>query len=154
VCLLLKGMCRAWCFGVEHCLRRLLSNPDNLADVQARAARTEKEPGTFYSSPQYRQLDKDCAGALSDPNVLTVLLSFGGDGVQMSNWGCRTATVIGLKCEDLRPERVQTGQAVAPLMVIEGEKEPAVLNHLLKDTADFFLKHCPRPSSDGEGLMP
>jgi hypothetical protein len=144
-------MCRAWNFGVDRCLRRLLSDPDILEDVRKRSARTTQDSATFYGSPQYKQLNTDCAGALQDPKYLTLLLSIGGDGVQLLNWGCRTATVIGLKCEDLRPERIQTGRAVVPLMVIEGPQEPSVLNHALEETAAFFLKHC--PSSDGKGLL-
>jgi hypothetical protein len=144
-------ICRAWYFGVQRCLRRLLSDPDNLEDVCNRSARTTNDSATFYGSPQYKQLNIDCGGALDNKKYLTLLLSLGGDGVQLLNWGCRTATVIGLKCEDLCPERVQSGRAVVPLMVIEGPQEPSVLNHALAKAAAFFLQHC--PSSDGKGSL-
>jgi hypothetical protein len=94
-------------------------------------------------------LDADCAGALTNSDILTVLLTLGGDGVQLVNWGSRTATVIGLKCEDLPPDLVQKGLAVKPLLVIEGPQEPSVLNHALQAAADFFTEHA--PSSDGSG---
>jgi hypothetical protein len=92
-------------------------------------------------------LDADCAGALSNSAILTILLTLGGDGVQLVNWGSRTATVIGVKCEDLPPDLVQKGLAVKQLLVIEGPQELSVLNHALQAVADFLKQHA--PSSDG-----
>lgn len=80
-----------------------------------------------------------------------MLVSLGGDGVQLLNWGSRTATVIALKCEDLPPHLIQTGRAVSPLIVIEGPSEPSTLNHVLQNTAAFLEQHA--PSSNGLGAV-
>jgi hypothetical protein len=97
----------------------------------------------------FQLLDADCAGALTREEVPTVLLSLGGDGVQLLNWGSWTATVVGIKCEDLPPELVQKGMAVEPLLVIEGHQEPSVLNHALKGAAQFLLSHAPSTTGGG-----
>jgi hypothetical protein len=146
-------ICRMWCFGVGEALQRLVANPEVLHHLKARTARTDKELGTFFNSPQYRQLNWDTGGALDNHELITVLLSIGGDGVQLLNWGNRTATVIGLKCEDLPPNLVQKGLAVMPLIVVEGVQEPAVLNHVLEPVADFFVKHAPFRNEKG-GTLP
>jgi hypothetical protein len=141
---------RFWYFGVEQCLDRLMADPVTAKHILARSARTTTDVGSFFLSKAYRLLDGDCAGALSNSNVITVLLTLGGDGVQLVNWGSRTATVIGLKCEDLPPDLVQRGQAVKPLLVIEGPQEPSVLNHALQPVAEFLHQHA--PSQDGIGI--
>lgn len=149
VCQSLCAACSMWYFDVESSLRRLLSDPEVRRHILARTARRTEDPTSFFASEAYRLLDEDCAKILSDEQVLSIVLSLGGDGVQLLNWGTRTATVIGLKCEDLPPHLVQTGRAVLPLVVVEGPKEPAVLKHILAPAAKFFAKHA--PSSDGKG---
>jgi hypothetical protein len=146
----LLASCRFWYFGVDQCLRRLLADPVTGPHILSKTARTPDDPSTFHGSEAFRLLDADCAGALTRRDIHTVLLSIGGDGVQLLNWGCRTATVIGMKCEDLPPELVQKGVAIKPLMVIEGPQEPSVLNHALQGAASFFVEHA--PSTNGKGV--
>jgi hypothetical protein len=107
---------RYWDFGVQQCLDRLMADPLTARSILARSSRSTPDAGSFFSSPEYKLLDADCAGALSNSAILTVLLTLGGDGVQLVNWGSRTATVIGVKFEDLPPDLVQKGLAVKPLM--------------------------------------
>lgn len=142
---------RMWYFGVEQSLQRLLSDPVVREHIKNGTARKRAEGSSMYSSDAFKQLDSDCAGALTKDGVTSLLLSLGGDGVQLLNWGSRTATVIGLKCEDLPSELVQKGIAVLPLVVIEGKQEPAVLSHGLAAVAEFFLKHA--PSSNRKGAV-
>lgn len=140
-----------WDFGIERALASLLEDADIRALVKNQEHRTTDEPSTFYGSPHFRQLDADCAGALTNRCVRTILLSLGGDGVQLLNWGKRTATVIAAKCEDMPQHLVQTGRAVTPLLIIEGPDEPSHLNHILMRTVDFLVRHA--PSSDGTGEL-
>jgi hypothetical protein len=126
-----------------------MADPLTARSILARSARSTPDVGSFFNSEAYKTLDADCAGALSNSAILTILLTLGGDGVQLVNWGSRTATVIGVKCEDLPPDLVQKGLAVKPLLVIEGPQEPSVLNHALQAVADFFKQHA--PSSNGSG---
>jgi hypothetical protein len=131
-------------------LQRLLADPVTGSHILSRSAQTTDDPSTFHGSEAFKQLDADCAGALTREDIHSVLLSIGGDGVQLLNWGCRTATVIGLKCEGLPPALVQKGIAIKPLVVIEGPQEPSVLNHVLQGAASFFLEHA--PSTNGKGV--
>jgi hypothetical protein len=144
-------MSRFWSFGIDQCVRRLLADPATAPHILSKRARTTSDAASFYGSEAFQLLDADCAGALTREEVPTVLLSLGGDGVQLLNWGSRTATVVGIKCEDLPPELVQKGMAVKPLLVIEGHQEPSVLNHALKGAAQFLLSHA--PSTTGEGAF-
>jgi hypothetical protein len=93
-----------------------MADPLTARSILARSSRSTPDAGSFFSSPEYKLLDADCAGALSNSAILTVLLTLGSDGVQLVNWGSRTATVIGVKFEDLPPDLVQKGLAVKPLM--------------------------------------
>lgn len=138
-----------WDLGVERALHKFLEDPDVRALVKAKNHRTVDDSSTFYGSDQFKKLDADCAGALTNDDMLTILISIGGDGVQLLNWGKRTATVIAIKCEDLPPHLVQSAKAVTPIMIIEGPQEPGNLNHILMKTIDFLVLHA--PSTDGEG---
>jgi hypothetical protein len=80
---------------------RRLASPVTGPHIVGKTARVTTDPASYFASDAFRQLDADCAGALTREDVHTVLLSLGGDGVQLLNWGSRTATVAGIKCEDL-----------------------------------------------------
>ena len=144
--------CRMWDFGLEQAITKFLDDPVLRENMKNKEHRTIDDPASFYGSPQFQQLDQDCAGALTSNNVLTMLIGIGGDGVQLLNWGNRTATVVALKCEDQPPHIVQTGRAVAPLFVIEGPTEPSELNHVFRSTVDKLIQYA--PSSDGTGVLP
>jgi hypothetical protein len=118
-------------------------------EILLKKGRSTADRSTFWGSDAFKQLDADCAHALSKDGTNSVVLTIGGDGVQLLNWGSRTATVVGLKCEGLPPHLALKGMAVRPLLVMEGPQEPSVLNHALQPAADFFVKHA--PSSDGTG---
>ena len=128
-------------------MRRLAANPKLLEHIESQQHRTTTDTETFWGSQQFKNLDADSAGALTSAEWRTVLFSLGGDGVDLVNWGNRTATVLGLKLEDLPSHRVQTGAAVAPLIVIEGPKEPSNMRHVNDLVVDVFEKYA--PSSDG-----
>lgn len=139
--------CSVWNFGVGEALQFLLSKPVLRKHILAKEHRTMDDPGTFWGSQQLKQLNEACGGVFTDESRHAVLLSLGGDGVDIVNWGKRTCTLIGLKLEDLPAEWVQKGEAVAPLFVVEGPNEPLNLKPLSNLVVDFFTKHA--PSSDG-----
>lgn len=143
-------MCRLWDLGIGRAAAKFLEDPELHSAIKAKAHRTTENPATFYGSQQYKDLDKDCAGALTAADVNTLMISVGGDGVQLLNWGSRVATVLAVKCEDLPAHLVQTGRAVAPLIIIEGPAEPSNLNHILRRTVDFLVMHA--PSGGGESM--
>jgi hypothetical protein len=118
-------------------------------EILHKKTRTTADQATFWGSDAYRQLDADCGHSLSKDGVHSIILTIGGDGVQLLNWGSRTATVVGIKCEDLPSHLVQKGKAVKPLLVMEGPQEPSILNHAMVGVAEFFVKHV--PSSNGTG---
>jgi hypothetical protein len=146
------GTCRLWSFNPEDTLRRLLANPQVRAHVLSPSHRTTADASTFWGSPQFKQLNQDCAGVFDDPRLTAVLLSIGGDGVNIVNWGSRTATIIALKLEDLPEHLVQKGLAVAPLIVIEGPQEPSNLDFVYDLVVPFFSKHA--PSKNHRGVTP
>lgn len=132
-----------WDLGIESAMAKFLEDPEIRQCIKDKLHRTTADPQTYYGSQAFKNLNDDCAGALMMHNVLTMLISIGGDGVQLLNWGKRTATVIAVKCEDLPMHIVQTARAVAPLIIIEGPTEPGTLDHILKHTVDFLCDHAP-----------
>lgn len=143
-------VCSMWDLGIKRVVQNFLEDPEIRALVKLKEHRTTGDAQTFYGSQHFKDLDEDCAGALTSDAVSSMLISIGGDGVQLLNWGTRTATVIAVKLEDLPTHMVQTGRAVAPLIIIEGPDEPSNLNHILRQTVDDLLWHA--PSYDGEGV--
>lgn len=145
--------CRYWDLGIHNALAKFLEDPEIREHIKSRAHRTTDDHCTYFGSPSFATLNSDCAGILTqvDAPANTMLVSLGGDGVQLLNWGARTATVIALKCEDLPPHLIQTGRAVSPLIIIEGPSEPSTLNHVLQNTASFLVDHA--PSSAGQGAV-
>lgn len=139
-----------WDLGIERAITSFLEDENVRSMVKSKAHRTTDDGATFYGSTHFKQLDQDCAGALTKEGVNTLLLSAGGDGVQLLNWGKRTATVIAVKNEDLPIHMIQSGRAVCPILVIEGPDEPSILNHILRRTVDFLVQHA--PSSNGAGV--
>jgi hypothetical protein len=142
-------VCRLWTFGVEATIRRLLADPEIRSFFLSKAHRTTGDSATFWGSPQFAQLNKDCAGVFDSLVRHAVLFSIGGDGVNIVNWGSRTATVIALKLEDLPDHLVQKGLAVAPLFVIEGPQEPSNLEHVYALAVPYFKEHAPSPNHRG-----
>lgn len=134
-----------WFFGVGETLKKILSDPQLRKHALSREHRTTDDSETFWGSDQYKELNKDTAGAAAGSSVL---MSIGGDGLDLNNWGRRTATVWGLKIEDLPAELVQKGSAVAPLVIVEGPQEPANVQPVNELIVAFFKKH--QPSADNE----
>jgi hypothetical protein len=124
-----------------NAIRPFFGHPKLAPHLINQLHRTTDDPQTFCGSPAFKQLDQDLDGALANSDILTVLVSLGMDGVQILNWGSRTLTVIGIKCEDLPPHLVQSNLAICPTIVIEGKHEPHMLGDVLKLLVKFFLKH-------------
>lgn len=107
--------------------------------------RTVSDDQTFWGSPEFRELDEHLGNVLTrqegQDGIMHVLVSLGMDGVQLLNWGSRTATVAGIKVEDLPAHLSQTKAAVFPVMVIEGVQEPHNIQPALQLIVDFFHDH-------------
>lgn len=138
-----------WYLGPEAAIRKFLSDPVIREHLENQEHRTTEDEESFWGSKAFQELNAACGGVLTQKAIKSIIISIGGDGVQLLNWGSRTATVIAIKCEDLPPHLVQTGHAVAPLLIIEGPHEPQNLNPVLGQTVDFLLKHSPVPAPDG-----
>lgn len=145
---------------MEETLRKYFANRKLQLETYLRANGGREAPntGSFFASPAFHQLNADCAGLLTDKEraqrgELALLLSVGVDGVQLLNWGARTATVVGLKLEEGPEDQVQKAAAVAPLLVIEGPQEPSKLAPALDKVTDFFVKHAPSTNGKSAHLI-
>lgn len=131
--------CRLWFFSPELFLRRLFGNPDLSQHLFWQRHRSVNDDQTYWGSPAFKLLDQDVDGALTQPrNFKTILLGIGADGVQLLNWGTRTATLIGLRCEDLPGHLRAKKVATFPVIIIEGKSEPHVLTHALRLVVSWF----------------
>lgn len=124
--------CRGWYIPVEEIVQQWCSNPIFGQHILEQKHRTIDDSETFFGSPAYRQLDCDLGGALSNPNMRTLLLAGGLDGVQLLTFGKRTATIYGIKLVELPPELVQTADAVKVCIIVEGRHEPHRLNSIFR----------------------
>ena len=149
-----SAACRLWDFGAEQVVRRVLAEPSVRAHFLSKSHRTRLDESTFWGSPQFAQLNKDCARVFDSSSLDAVVFSIGGDGVNIQNWGSRTATVIALKLEDLPEHLVQKGLAVAPLFIIEGPQEPSNLRHVYERVVPFLCKHAPSSDNKGASIRP
>lgn len=106
--------------------------------------KAQGESHTYYGSPAFLELNDVCNGRLTNPSFKSSLWILGADGVQLLNFGARTACIIGLKCEDLHPAVAHTKIAYRPLLVLEGcGGEPKALHEVLRPTVNFFRECAP-----------
>ena len=125
-------LCSGWYIPVEEIVQQWCSDPVLGQHILNQEHRTTDDPETFFGSPAYRQLDEDLGGALSNPNIRTLLLTGGLDGVQLLTFGKRSATIFGVQLRELPPHLVQTAGAVRICIVVEGRHEPHRLNSIFK----------------------
>ena len=111
------------------------------------ADRPYTDPTSFFASQAFKAYDEATGGRVGPgrpANVApTVMLQLGGDGVSLLNFGQRTATVIGVRCEELPGEVSQSHMAWRPVIVIEGPKEVTVLHNILANMVSQLQKHAP-----------
>lgn len=102
---------------------------------------------TYFGSEAFRRYDGKALGRVGPgrpQGVLpTIMLQVGGDGVSLLNFGNRTATVIGIRCEELPPEASQSNLAWRPVIVVEGPKETTALNGIMANTIRQLQEHGP-----------
>ena len=115
-----------------------------------RTGRRYDDPTTYFGSPAfqaYHAAMNEQVGQNRSNNVApTCMFQLGGDGVSLLHFGQRTATVIGVRCEELPGEVSQSHLAWRPIIVIEGPKETTVMHKILAATVRQLQKHEPRPS--------
>ena len=136
-------VCRLWFFSPLLFINRLMADPKLAPHLYKQRHRTYNDDQSFWGSPAFQHLNSALGGRLTqtDSPFKTLVFGIGIDGVQLLNWGSRTATVVGLKCEDLPPSLAFKNSATFPVMIIEGKQEPHVMNHALQLVIDFFKKH-------------
>lgn len=111
------------------------------------AGRQYDDASSYFSSAAFKAFDAAAGGKVGpdrpDPFPPTCMIQLGGDGVSLLNFGQRTATVIGVRCEELPGEVSQSQLAWRPFIVIEGPKEPSRLHDILAHTVRELREHGP-----------
>ena len=106
-----------------------------------------EDPTSYFAKAAFRAYDSTANGRVSkdkpDHVFPSCMLQLGGDGVSLLNFGQRTATVIGVRCEELCGEFSQSNLAWRPVIIIEGPKETMVLHNIMKATIDKLRRHAP-----------
>lgn len=137
--------CRFWDFGLVQAVRDMFADPKFRAYY--RLPRPYTDPGSYFCSRAFKDYDHKAGGIVGPgrPHWVprTVMLQFGGDAVSLLNFGNRSATVIGIRCEDLPGEVCQTNLAWRPLIIVEGPKETTVLSGILARTIGSLQEHAP-----------
>jgi hypothetical protein len=119
------------------------------------------DPASFHGSQCFKQLDAECGGfrrhgqpaTAGGSEHETMFMQAGGDGLNMNIFGCHSAQVFGLRCEDLHPDDAYTRLAWRIVLVVEGPKECTNLNHALQPLVDEFLRYSPILSAPGESTL-
>jgi hypothetical protein len=109
------------------------------------------DPASFHGSKAYFQTEDDCGGLLrhgcepvpGGPQYETMHIQLGGDGLNMNIFGCYSAQVFGVRCEDMHADDSFTRMACRVLYVVEGPKECTNHNHILQPTIDAAMRYCP-----------
>lgn len=105
------------------------------------------DPTSYFASAAFKAYDTAANGRVGKDRPAAVaptcMLQLGGDGVSLLNFGQRTATVIGIRCEELRGEFSQSHLAWRPIIIIEGPQETAVLHNILEATVNKLRMHAP-----------
>lgn len=140
--------CRYWDFGLVNVLTSMFQNPKFRR--MYRTGRRYDDPTTYFGSPAFKAYDAAMNERVGEnrPNHVppTCMFQLGGDGVSLLNFGQRTATVIGVRCEELPGEVSQSHLAWRPIIVIEGPKETMVLHEILAATVRQLQAHAPMPT--------
>lgn len=109
--------------------------------------RNYDDPTSYHACDAFKAYD-DAAGGNVGQNrppgfPATCMFQLGGDGVSLLNFGQRSATVIGVRCEELSGDVSQTHMAWRPVIIIEGPRETTNLRHILANTVQQLCNHSP-----------
>lgn len=144
-CLVKLGMCRFWDFGIVDVVKDMFKSP-RFRELY-HEGRNYDDPASYFASRAFKEYDKAANGVVGaarpDHVKPTVMLQLGGDGVSLLNFGQRTATVIGVRCEELTGEASHSHLAWRPVIVIEGPKETTVLHNIMASTVNMLRRHAP-----------
>lgn len=105
------------------------------------------DASTYFGSEAFRVYDATAFGRVGPGRphgvLPTIMIQLGGDGVSLLNFGNRTATVIGIRCEELPEEGSQSNLAWRPVIVVEGPKETTALHGIMAQTIRELQEHAP-----------
>lgn len=151
--LCLACTCRYWDFGVVPVVKDMFQDPNFREHYQQ--PRRYDDPSSYHASQAFKDYDRAanyrCGQARGEGIPATCMFQIGGDGVSLLNFGQRTATVIGIRCEELPGEASQSNMAWRPIIIVEGPKETTNLKHILRDTVTQLCMHAPM-GSDGKSI--
>jgi hypothetical protein len=140
---------RCWDFGLTNVVRDMWSCSD-FRKSWCNGINYD-DPTSFHGSKAYRQTEADCGGLLrhgdepedGGPEYETMHLQLGGDGLNMHIFGCYSAQVCGVRCEDLHADDAYTRKAWRILYIVEGPKECANHNQILQPTINAAMRYSP-----------
>jgi hypothetical protein len=149
ICLGDVDSCRCWDFGLTEVVKDMWSNSDFRKSWCSEI--DYKDPATFHGSKAYRQTEEDCGGLLrhgrqpvaGGPLHETMHLQLGCDGLNMHIFGCYSAQVCGVRCEDLHADDAYTRKAWRVLYIVEGPKECTNHNQILQPTINAAIRYSP-----------
>lgn len=114
---------------------------------QYRKGRRYHDAASYFCSDAFREYDRASGFRVGQQRPQgfppTCMIQVGGDGVSLLNFGQRTATIIGVRCEELPPESGSTMMAWRPVIIIEGPLETTVLHEILHDMVQLLCQHAP-----------
>jgi hypothetical protein len=110
-----------------------------------------KDPASYHGSECFKGIEADCGSfrhhgkpaSPGRPQHETMHLQGGGDGLNMNIFGCHSAQVFGLRCEDLHPDDSYRRMAWRIVLVVEGPRECTNLNSALRLVVDEFVQYSP-----------
>jgi hypothetical protein len=113
------------------------------------------DPASYHGSEAFKGLEADCGGfrrhgqlpSPDTPLYETMHLQCGGDGLNMNIFGCHSAQVFGLRCEDVHPLHAFRRIAWRIVLVVEGPRECTNLNSALQPLVDEFIRYSPTGTS-------
>ena len=137
--------CRYWDFGIVEVVKDMFKSSKFREQYQH--ARPYDDPTSYFASAAFKAYVAAANGRVGRDRPAdvcpTCMLQLGGDGVSLLNFGQRTATVIGVRCEELRGEFSQSNLSWRPIIIIEGPQETKVLHRILEATVNKLRMHAP-----------
>lgn len=137
--------CRYWDFGILPVIKDMFKDPAFRA--RYKQPRAYDDPTCYFACEAFKAYDAAADGKVGrnrPPDFpCTCMFQLGGDGVSLLNFGQRSATVIGVRCEELSGDVSQTRLAWYPVIIIEGPKDPTNLQYILEDTVKQLCRHAP-----------
>lgn len=144
-CIEYPHACRYWDFGILPVIQDMFKDPAFRAGYKQPRAYDDRT--SYFACEAFKEYDAAAngkAGMHRPPNSPpTCMFQLGGDGVSLLNFGQRSATVIGVRCEEMPGDVSQTRLSWRPVIIIEGPRETTNLQYIMEDTVKQLCMHAP-----------